>query len=117
MSFKVIIAGTRTFQDYDFLCERCDFFFSETTPTAILCGEARGADELGKRYAKEHGIPVMSFPADWEKFGKSAGYRRNAEMARNADALIAFWDGSSHGTKHMIGLAHELGLPVRVVIY
>lgn len=116
MSFNVIIAGTRTFDNYDVLREHCDVFFSRKKPTAIICGEARGADTLGKRYAEEHGIPVMSFPADWDRYGKSAGYRRNKEMSEHADALVAFWDGESRGTKNMIDLAHEAGLPVRVVI-
>lgn len=115
MSFKVIIAGSRTFDDYDLLHERCDYFFSNKKPTAILCGEARGADRLGKRYGIEHGIEVLYFPADWDRNGKSAGYLRNREMAENADALIAFWDGVSKGTLNMIELANKKGIPVRVV--
>ena len=57
------------------------------------------------------------FPADWDKYGKAAGYKRNGEMARNADALIAFWDGKSRGTKHMIDLAKKYDLQARVVMY
>ena len=114
--FRVIIAGTRTFQDYDLLCRKCDFFFANKRPTAIVCGEARGADSLGKKYAEEHNLQVNSFPADWNKYGKRAGYIRNREMAEHADALIAFWDGSSRGTQHMINLAKEYGLPYRVVL-
>ena len=114
---NVIIAGGREFSDYELLRLKCDFFFSRRRPTAIVCGEARGADTLGKRYAQEHGIPVLSFPADWEKYGKKAGYLRNEEMARNADALIAFWDGKSRGTGHMIDLAKQYGLAVRIVQY
>ena len=52
-----------------------------------------------------------------EKFGKSAGFRRNEQMAEFADALIAFWDGKSHGTKHMIDTATEKGMNVSVVNY
>ena len=83
----------------------------------IVCGEARGADSLGKRLAYEKGWKVLSFPADWDKHGKAAGYKRNDEMARNADALIAFWDGKSRGTKHMIDLAKKYGLQTRIVGY
>lgn len=115
--FAVIIAGTRTFANYQLLCEKCDLFFSSKKPTAIICGEARGADSLGKYYAKEHGIPVESFPADWEKHGKKAGYIRNKEMAEHADALIAFWDGESRGTKNMIDLARQYKIPYRIVRY
>ena len=111
---KIIVAGSRTFKDYTFLRERLDFYFQNITPV-IVCGEARGADELGKRYAESHGFEVISMPADWEKYGKSAGYRRNEEMAKIADGLVAFWDGKSKGTKHMIDIMHKLNKNVRIV--
>lgn len=113
--FRVIIAGSRSFDDYDLLCRKCDRFFSARKPTAILCGEARGADLLGKRYAAEHGIPVRSYPADWNTHGRKAGYLRNLDMAENADALIACWDGQSRGTSNMIHLAYERGLSIRII--
>ena len=57
---------------------------------------------LGAEWAANHGVPLQHFPAYWDKYGKSAGFIRNAEMGEYADALIAFWDGVSPGTKHMI---------------
>lgn len=113
--FAVIIAGSRDFNDYELVCAKCAAFFAHRTPTSIVCGEARGADTLGRRWAVEHGIRVDSYPADWDRFGKRAGFIRNEQMAMNADALIAFWDGRSRGTKHMIDIAQQRGLPVRVV--
>lgn len=116
--FRVIIAGGRDFADYALLSETMDDYLSKVTDDIfIVCGQARGADTLGERYAKEHGYQVNYFPANWERFGKSAGYIRNTEMAKNADALVAFWDGHSLGTKHMIATAEQLGLDVRVVRY
>lgn len=115
--FDVIIAGTRSFQDYDLLCRKCDVLFSVKKPTSIICGEARGADTLGRKYAEERGIPVQSFPADWDTYGKRAGYIRNEEMARHADALVAFWDGESRGTKNMICIASSSGIPIRIIRY
>lgn len=111
--FKVIIAGTRTFQDYDLLRRYVDMKLSSVSmrdDIEIVSGCARGADTLGERYAAERGYPVKRFPADWQQYGKSAGYRRNQAMAQYADALIAFWDGQSRGTMHMIALAKEHGL-------
>lgn len=70
--------------------------------TEVVCGEAAGADTLGKQWAELHGITVKSFPADWDRLGKKAGPIRNAEMGVYADGLIAFWDGQSAGTRHMI---------------
>ena len=114
---RVIIAGGRDFSDYEKLSERVLHLLSAQDQVTIVCGEARGADSLGKRLACEKGWEVLSFPADWDKYGKAAGYKRNEEMARNADALIAFWDGKSKGTKHMIDIARECNLPARIVKY
>jgi hypothetical protein len=100
---KIIIAGSRTYNDYELLKRVCDETLSLITE--IVSGTANGADKLGERYAKEKGYPIKQFPADWNKYGKSAGYIRNKQMAEYADALIAFWDGKSKGTKHMIDLA------------
>lgn len=72
---------------------------------------------MGERYARERGFQLRRFPADWEQHGKSAGHIRNAKMADNADALIAFWDGESKGTKNMIDNARRKGLAVRVIQY
>lgn len=60
-----------------------------------------------------HNIPLELYPADWNGYGKSAGYRRNVQMAQVADALIAITNGSP-GTKHMIDIANEKGLKVFV---
>ena len=116
--FRVIIAGSRDFNDYNLLKEKCDTFLEikrMVNDIQIVSGGARGADSLGERYAAEKGYHLQLFNADWEKYGKSAGYKRNVEMAENADALIAFWDGQSRGTEHMIRTARDHKLPVRVV--
>ena len=114
-TFCVIIAGSRTFSNYKLLKERCDYFFSNRKPTAIISGAARGADSLGERYAKERGIDVIRFPAKWDMFGKQAGYVRNREMLSHADALLVAWDGKSKGTEHMIKIAKDKGIPVRII--
>ena len=98
---KYIIAGGRDFNNYDVLTKILNIFINPKKDI-IFSGGARGADELGARYAAENSIPLQIFPAYWDKYGKSAGFIRNAEMGEYGDALIAFWDGKSHGTKHMI---------------
>lgn len=112
---KVIIAGSRSFKDYGLLREKCDFLLSNLSDIVIVSGNAKGADLLGEMYAKEKCYGLKIFPADWDKYKKAAGYIRNTEMAKYSDALIAFWDGFSRGTKHMIDIAKEQGLKVRVV--
>jgi hypothetical protein len=115
--FKVIIAGGRDFDDYKLLKESLDFLFQNKENIVIISGKARGADSLGEKYAKEKTLRVEEFPAEWDKYGKSAGYRRNEQMAQNADALVAFWDGVSRGTKHMIDIAKSKKLKIRIVEY
>lgn len=114
---KVIIAGSRDFDDYNKLCEVCDFMLQNHTEIEVISGGARGADKLGEKYANERGYTVTQFKADWNKHGKSAGYKRNAEMAEYGDALICFWDGKSKGSKHMINLAEKHNLKMKVCYY
>lgn len=116
--FRVIIAGGRDFQDFDLLSKTMDHLLSNINDSiTVVCGMARGADTLGEQYAKARGYLVAYFPADWGKHGKSAGFIRNSEMAENADALVAFWDGKSRGTRNMIEIAKKRGLKVRVKRY
>jgi ABC-type enterochelin transport system substrate-binding protein len=114
---KVIIAGGRNFRDYNKLRESCDNILVNQKEVEIVSGTAAGADTLGERYAQEKGYEVKKFPAQWDLYGKSAGYKRNQQMAEYADGLIAFWDGKSKGTKHMIDIANKMGLKVRVIRY
>ena len=115
---RVIIAGGREFDDYEMMEEEMDCLYGKLhSQIVVVSGTARGADSLGERWGKENQLSIESFPADWSKYGKSAGYRRNAEMANHSDILIAFWDGESKGTKHMIDLALGKGLLVQIVSY
>lgn len=119
-SYKVIIAGTRTFDVYSLLCSFCDKCLSrkgQTHDIVIVSGTARGADRLGERYAYDRGYGIKRFPADWRNNGKAAGIIRNTDMANYADALIAFWDGQSKGTLNMIETAKRKGLSVRIYNY
>jgi hypothetical protein len=109
---KTIIAGSRGVTNYNLVKS-----FLDTTDlkiTEVVSGGARGADKLGEQWAYEKGLPIMCFPAQWDTYGKAAGYIRNREMAQYADALIAFWDGKSKGTKNMIDEAKKQGLIIKV---
>ena len=110
---KVIIAGCRDFNNYNLLKSTCDNILKNQEKIEIVSGTARGADQLGEQYAQEKGLEIKKFPADWETYGKRAGFLRNAQMAMYADALIAFWDGQSKGTMNMIELAKKHGLKTR----
>lgn len=116
--FRVIIAGSRKFSDYELLKQKCDKILETVNrPIVIVSGTANGADKLGERYANERGYKIKKFPADWDTYGLGAGYRRNQLMAKYSDALIAFWDGISKGTRHMINLAEQEEIKIRIIRY
>lgn len=117
-SLKVIVAGSRTFSNTHFLEYVLDFkrnlFFDFKE---LVHGGAKGADTLAMLWAEKNEIPVRCFPADWDKYGKQAGFIRNKQMAEYADVLIAFWDGKSRGTKIMIELAAKANITSIVITY
>lgn len=113
---KTIIAGSREGFTYEEVCDGIKA--SGFTITSVISGTARGVDNLGERWARENGIPVERYPADWVTHGKAAGYKRNVLMATKAGfrgQLIAFWLNKSKGTGHMIDIAHTHRLKVFVV--
>jgi hypothetical protein len=109
---KTIIAGSRDISDINHV--RAAVLHAGFEITEVVSGAARGIDRLGEDWATEHSIPIVRYPADWNKHGKSAGYLRNQQMADYADALIAVWDGSSRGTNHMVQIMRKAGKPVFV---
>ncbi len=109
---KTIIAGSRGITQeaiLDIAIANCPFII-----TSVVSGGARGVDKLGETFSKKHHLPLYLYPAKWDLFGKSAGYIRNKEMAENSEALLAIWDGSSKGTKHMIDLAKKYKLTIYI---
>lgn len=114
---KIIVAGSRSFSDYEMLKEKLDELIKGRKNTEIVSGTAKGADLLGEKYARERGFEIKRFPADWDKFGKKAGYLRNEQMAKYANACVCFWDGNSRGTKSMIDLAEKHNLKTFVIRY
>lgn len=118
-SFRVIIAGGRDFNQTDKAFRHIDKLLRniDSDLIEIVEGGAKGADVIGREYAISRGIPYKTFEADWDGLGKRAGYVRNAEMATYSTHLIAFWDGKSRGTSHMIDLAKREGLRISVAHY
>lgn len=111
---KVIIAGSRDFDQYDILCTYADRFPEEITE--VVSGCARGADMLGEEYARDWRLPIERFPANWHRYGQAAGVIRNCEMAEYADGLLAFLADDSRGTADMILQGLSIGLSPIVVV-
>jgi len=126
MNVLMIIAGGRDFDDDEMMREAL-YRFPDILTSEIVNGMCpTGADKLAREYARQRGRKVHEFPADWDKFRKSAGPLRNGKMAqfvcdrmndRVRGVLIAFWDGTSPGTKDMINQALHKGLEVHVYRY
>lgn len=121
MDFKLIIAGTRTFSDPHLMQQALSNYLTKYQlygrQITVISGTAKGADAMGERFAEANNWQVIRMPAQWNRYGRSAGYKRNEEMAKIADGCICFWDGISPGTHHMIGLAYQYQLMVEVVNY
>lgn len=97
---KVIIAGTRSINDYKLVVDSIKS--SGYTITEVVSGCATGVDWLGEQWARANDIPIKEMPANWDRDGKSAGPMRNRMMAEYADAAVIIWDGESRGTRNMI---------------
>ena len=119
---RIIIAGSRDFNDYEYLSDVLTIFIKERPNRrfVVVSGTARGADQLGEKFARENSIPIKRFPADWDNFGKRAGYIRNSQMLDYINQpdcegyVFAFWDGESRGTQHMIKSAQKAGISVEI---
>jgi hypothetical protein len=66
--------------------------------TVIVSGGARGVDRIAAEHARKRGFEVIEIPADWEKYGRTAGFKRNGDIVRRSDSVAAFWNGESRGT-------------------
>lgn len=112
---RIIVAGSRSFDDYELLKRTLDALTSRLTEVVVISGGARGADKLGERWAFERGHTYQVYHPDWDRLGKSAGPARNSEMVANADAAVFFHDGVSKGTADCMSKARLAGLKVKVI--
>lgn len=116
----VLIAGGRTYEDRETITEKLDSLIKDTN-VCIVEGGARGVDSIAEEYAESHGMEIMEFRPQWEKYGKAAGPLRNIKMCefvrKMGGEAIYFWDGKSKGTGDCIKTAKKLGLPVTIWNY
>lgn len=115
--FRVLVCGGRDYNDQQRARKILDAVLEGTRAAGkvlvIIHGNARGADLLADQYAREKSLRVVPFPADWDTYGKRAGYVRNKQMLDEGKphAVIAFPGGV--GTRMMVGLAKRYGIPVK----
>ena len=112
--YKIIISGSRHFSDYTLLKSVCNCLLKPYRNIQIVYGGANGADTLASQYAREMNHSLKLFSPNWNKYSRAAGPIRNKQMAEYSDGCIAFWDGKSPGTKHMISQAKKYNITVHV---
>ncbi len=105
----VAIIGSRAYSNLEYVRLYVRGLSKDTT---VVSGGARGVDKVAESEARKCGLNVISIPAEWDKYGKSAGFRRNHDIIAQADRVVAFWDGTSKGAKHFIDIAQKQGKPV-----
>ena len=120
---KLAIIGSRDFDNYELVARTIGTHFYymlncvEMNDNEIISGGAKGADTLGKTYAKNCGLKYTEFPALWSKHGRAAGFIRNRQIIDACDIVLAFWDGKSRGTEHSINLAKQAKKPTFIVYF
>lgn len=121
---KIAFIGSREFKDKKFVESKVEEylyegwvdFVSKEIPNELVSGGAKGVDSWAESVGRNIGAICWIYPADWLKYGKSAGYIRNELIIKEADEIVAFWDGESKGTKHSIDLAIKYKKPLDIYV-
>ena len=111
----VLVFGSRTFDDYERMCEVLDELYPDPSKIVVIEGEAPGADRMSKRWANERGAEVLPMAADWSRHGGGAGFLRNSMMVEHCTEGVGFWDGVSRGTKDTIDKLKKAGKKCTVI--
>lgn len=112
---KVAVIGGRDFTNYELLDNTLKVYSDKIT--TIVSGGAKGADFLAEYWAEKNNKGTLIFLPNWDLYGKKAGFVRNELIVINSDAIIAFWDRKSRGTKSSIDIAKKLNKPTMIVYY
>jgi hypothetical protein len=116
---RVLVCGSREWDlRWPMAALLGDVYCDAAGDIEIISGMARGADMMAVEWARRHDVPVREFPADWDRYGKRAGYVRNQQMLDEGkpDLVLAFKaKPESRGTDMMIDIARKAGVSVLVV--
>jgi hypothetical protein len=117
---RVLVCGSRSWTDRETIWKAMTSidFFSKYKPSDVIIihGNAKGADQLAESVAVELGYFIKRFPAEWNKYGKSAGMIRNKQMLEEGKPsfVLAFQVGNSPGTANMIKLVQDADMPIKI---
>lgn len=120
-SRKLLVCGSHSIQNPQWVKDQIEVYWywnlAGYEDLTMIEGAAKGIDTIAKEYARENGWKIEEYPAEWDKFGKSASYIRNEIMVKAADEVLILWDGESKGTKHDIDLCEKYNKPYKILIY
>jgi hypothetical protein len=95
MPRRLLVCGGRTYADRERLYYVLDAYHKKFGISVLIHGAARGADSLAAEWAHNRGVDSRSYPANWQLYGRRAGFVRNAQMLEEGkpDDVIAFPGG------------------------
>ena len=117
---RIAVVGGRDFGNpaqYELMCSVLSNFGFDKEGNVIVSGGAKGADYLAKCFAEDASLEYKEWPAQWTKYGRNAGFKRNKQIVKDSDFVIAFWDGHSSGTQNTIQEAANLKKPTLIIYY
>ena len=108
---KVAIIGSR-----GLLVDDLGKYLPDDT-TEIISGGAKGVDGSAREYALRHGLKLTEYLPEYSRYGRAAPLKRNITIIENADLVLAFWDGTSHGTKFVIDNCEKRNIPIKIYVF
>lgn len=111
---KIAIVGSREPGNINFAKELEKRINIQSGDT-IISGGAKGIDSLAAEYATAHGLALVEIRPNYTKNGRGATFIRNREIVDNADMVVAFWNGTSKGTKYTIDYANKKGVTTLII--
>jgi hypothetical protein len=109
---RILVCGGRDYPNREKLFVILDVWHHSYPDLVIIQGAARGADSFAGQWAKYRGVPQEIFPADWDKHGKSAGFKRNRQMLEEGRPNLVLAFAGGRGTAMMVDIAEKAGVSV-----
>lgn len=109
------IVGSRGYDDYFFIYFLVKELKNQYPGVKVKTGDAKGVDHYVIRACKELGVKYESIKADWKKYGKAAGMKRNPDIIKDCNLVFAIWDGKSRGTENSISICDKMGIQCQIV--
>lgn len=113
---KIAVVGSRSITDYESIEIAVKGLLEGMGPFTLVTGGARGVDRLAAHAARKLGIPVEEYKPDYAAHGRRAPLVRNERIVKEANYMLAFWDGESNGTRHVVALARAKGIECEVMV-